>query len=89
MVISTSKGPAAHNTSCFELYFHSTYKNRWFLFPISHVYYGEYPLSFAASLGQEECVRLLLAKGANPNLQDTNGNTVMHMLVIHDKKVGT
>ncbi|XP_069120807.1 transient receptor potential cation channel subfamily V member 5-like isoform X4 [Argopecten irradians] len=51
-----------------------------------HVYFGEYPLSFAACLGQEECVRLLVAKGANPNLQDNNGNTVMHMLVIHDKK---
>ncbi|KAJ8300412.1 hypothetical protein KUTeg_021931 [Tegillarca granosa] len=51
-----------------------------------HVYLGEYPLSFAACLGQEECVRLLIAKGANPNVQDTNGNTVMHMLVIHDKK---
>ncbi|XP_067662338.1 transient receptor potential cation channel subfamily V member 5-like isoform X2 [Haliotis asinina] len=51
-----------------------------------HVYLGEYPLSFAACLGQEECVRLLLAKGADPNLQDNNGNTVMHMLVIHDKK---
>ncbi|OWF56105.1 transient receptor potential cation channel subfamily V member 5-like isoform X8 [Mizuhopecten yessoensis] len=51
-----------------------------------HVYLGEYPLSFAACLGQEECVRLLVAKGANPNLQDNNGNTVMHMLVIHDKK---
>ncbi|KAL8561177.1 hypothetical protein ACOMHN_029248 [Nucella lapillus] len=52
----------------------------------SYVYWGEYPLSFAACLGQEECVRLLLAKGADPNLQDTNGNTIMHMLVIHDKK---
>ncbi|XP_046567437.1 LOW QUALITY PROTEIN: transient receptor potential cation channel subfamily V member 5-like [Haliotis rubra] len=51
-----------------------------------HVYLGEYPLSFAACLGQEECLRLLLAKGADPNLQDNNGNTVMHMLVIHDKK---
>ncbi|XP_062582287.1 transient receptor potential cation channel subfamily V member 5-like isoform X4 [Saccostrea cucullata] len=51
-----------------------------------HVYFGEYPLSFAACLGQEECVRLLVAKGANPNVQDTNGNTVMHMLVIHDRK---
>nr|XP_022322061.1 transient receptor potential cation channel subfamily V member 5-like isoform X3 [Crassostrea virginica] len=51
-----------------------------------HVYLGEYPLSFAACLGQEECVRLLIAKGANPNFQDSNGNTVMHMLVIHDRK---
>ncbi|KAK3576059.1 hypothetical protein CHS0354_018328 [Potamilus streckersoni] len=50
-----------------------------------YAYFGEYPLSFAACLGQEECVRLLCAKGANPNLQDTNGNTVLHMLVIHDK----
>ena len=52
------------------------------------MYFGEFPLSFAACLGQEECARLLIAKGANPNLQDSNGNTVMHMLVIHDKKVG-
>ncbi|XP_053381357.1 transient receptor potential cation channel subfamily V member 5-like isoform X2 [Mercenaria mercenaria] len=51
-----------------------------------HVYFGEYPLSFAACLGQEECVRLLVAKGADPNLQDSNGNTVMHMLVIMDRK---
>ena len=52
-----------------------------------YTYWGEYPLGFAACLGQEECVRLLLAKGANPNLGDTNGNTVLHLLVIHDKKV--
>ena len=51
------------------------------------MYFGEYPISFAACLGQEECVRLLVAKGANPNLQDSNGNTTLHMLVIHDKKV--
>lgn len=49
-------------------------------------YWGEYPLGFAACLGQEECIRLLIAKGADPNLQDTNGNTVLHMLVVHDKK---
>ena len=29
----------------------------------------------------------MLAKGANPNAQDTNGNTCLHMLVIHDKLV--
>ncbi|XP_013397110.1 transient receptor potential cation channel subfamily V member 5 [Lingula anatina] len=50
------------------------------------LYFGEYPLSFAACLGQEECVRLLVAKGADPNLQDTNGNTALHMIVIHDRK---
>ncbi|CAG5117325.1 unnamed protein product [Candidula unifasciata] len=49
-----------------------------------NVYWGDYPLSFAACLDQEECVRLLVAKGADPNLQDANGNTVMHMLVIYD-----
>ncbi|KAK3087949.1 hypothetical protein FSP39_012710 [Pinctada imbricata] len=47
-----------------------------------YVYFGEYPLSFAACLGQEECVRLLIAKGANPNLQDTNGNTDMFDLLL-------
>lgn len=55
----------------------------------SYVYWGEYPLSFAACLGQEECYRLMLARGANPNNQDTNGNTVLHMLVIHNKLVSS
>nr|XP_018900825.1 PREDICTED: uncharacterized protein LOC109032930 [Bemisia tabaci] len=50
-----------------------------------YVYWGEYPLSFAACLGQEECFRLMLARGANPDNQDTNGNTVLHMLVIYEK----
>ncbi|KAL0119708.1 hypothetical protein PUN28_007863 [Cardiocondyla obscurior] len=50
-----------------------------------YVYWGEYPLSFAACLGQEECYRLLLARGADPDKQDTNGNTVLHMLVIYEK----
>ncbi|UYV79571.1 Nan [Cordylochernes scorpioides] len=50
-----------------------------------YVYWGEYPLCFAACLCQEECYRLLLAKGANPDLQDTNGNNVLHMLVIWEK----
>lgn len=53
----------------------------------SYVYWGEYPLAFAACLGQEECYRLVLAKGADPNGQDSNGNTVLHMLVIYDKAV--
>ncbi len=53
----------------------------------SYVYWGEYPLAFAACLSQEECYRLVLAKGADPNGQDMNGNTVLHMLVIYDKQV--
>ena len=32
-------------------------------------------------------MRYLLAKGACPNKQDTNGNTVLHIMVIHDKLV--
>ncbi|XP_044752853.1 transient receptor potential cation channel subfamily V member 5 [Coccinella septempunctata] len=52
-----------------------------------YVYWGEYPLTFAACLGQEESFRLILAKGADPNAQDTNGNTVLHLLVIYEKLV--
>ena len=48
------------------------------------VYWGEYPLCFAAVLNQEECYRLILAKGANHDLQDTNGNTTTHIMVIYD-----
>ena len=33
------------------------------------VYWGEYPLCFAGVLHQEECFRLILARGANPDLQ--------------------
>ncbi|XP_020623701.1 uncharacterized protein LOC110061212 [Orbicella faveolata] len=53
----------------------------------SNTYWGEYPLSFAASLGLEDMVRYLLVKGACPNKQDTNGNTVLHMMVIHNRMV--
>jgi hypothetical protein len=47
-------------------------------------YWGEYPLSFAAYLNQEEIVRFLIANGADPNKQDSNGNTVLHILIIND-----
>ncbi|CAG9853902.1 unnamed protein product [Phyllotreta striolata] len=50
-----------------------------------YVYWGEYPLSFAACLGQEESFRLILARGADPDAQDSNGNTVLHLLVIKEK----
>ena len=48
------------------------------------VSWGEYPLNFAAVLNQEECYRLILNKGANHDLQDTNGNTITHIMVIYD-----
>lgn len=50
-----------------------------------HVYWGEYPLSFAACLELEDCYRLLLVKKADPDIPDTNGNTVIHMTVIVNK----
>lgn len=50
-----------------------------------YVYWGEYPLTFAACLNQEECYRLMLARGANPDSQDTNGNTSLHLLTIYEK----
>lgn len=49
------------------------------------VYYGEYPLAFAACLGLESIYDYLINNGANPNLQDTYGNTVLHMTVIKNK----
>lgn len=52
-----------------------------------YVSWGEYPLSFAAVLGQEECYRLILSRGADHDLVDTNGNSVTHILVVHDNMV--
>ena len=52
-----------------------------------YFYYGEYPLSWAAVLNQVECVRLLIAYGANVNKEDSNGNTASHMLVISNNLV--
>uniref|UniRef100_A0A914YX26 Ion transport domain-containing protein n=1 Tax=Panagrolaimus superbus TaxID=310955 RepID=A0A914YX26_9BILA len=48
------------------------------------MYFGEYPLAFAACTNQLDCYRLLRAKRADPNQKDTNGNTVLHMTVIHE-----
>lgn len=50
-------------------------------------YYGEYPLAFAACFASKEIYDYLIDKGADPNLQDTNGNTVLHVLVINNKLV--
>ncbi|XP_019646231.1 PREDICTED: transient receptor potential cation channel subfamily V member 5-like [Branchiostoma belcheri] len=50
-----------------------------------YTYWGEYPLSFAACLEQKEMFNLLRKAGANPNLADNNGNTVLHHMVIQNK----
>ena len=54
-----------------------------------YAYYGEYPLAFAASFGHEEIYDYLINHGADPNLQDTFGNTVLHVLVINNNLVST
>lgn len=50
-----------------------------------YAYYGEYPASFAACFENEEMYDYLIRKGADPNRQDTFGNTVLHLCVIHNK----
>ncbi|OWF40586.1 transient receptor potential cation channel subfamily V member 6-like [Mizuhopecten yessoensis] len=48
-------------------------------------YYGEYPLAFATSYANEEIYDFLINHGADPDLPDSYGNTVLHVAVVADK----
>ncbi|CAH1784043.1 unnamed protein product [Owenia fusiformis] len=50
-----------------------------------YAYFGEYPLAFAACFGHEAIYDHLIHHGADPDLQDSFGNTVLHMLVIQNQ----
>ena len=49
-----------------------------------YVSWGEYAHNFAAVLNQEEIFRLILAKGGDCDLQDTNGCSASHIMVVYD-----
>ncbi|KAK3610627.1 hypothetical protein CHS0354_009090 [Potamilus streckersoni] len=49
-------------------------------------YDGEYPVSFAACFGHVDIYDYLIDHGADPDLQDSFGNTALHMVVITDQK---
>ena len=48
-------------------------------------YLGEYHSAWAASYANESIYNSILEKGANPDAQDTFGNTVLHMVVVWDR----
>lgn len=50
-----------------------------------YAYYGEYPASFAACFDSKDMYDYLIRNGADPNKQDTFGNTVLHLCIIHNK----
>ena len=50
-----------------------------------YAYYGEYPLSFAASIGNQKIYDLLIERGCDSSKADRFGNGVLHLAVIHNQ----
>lgn len=50
-------------------------------------YLGEYPLAWAACLGNETVYNKLLDFEADPNSQDNFGNMILHMVVVCNQLV--
>lgn len=64
------------------------FAKKWLLCSIKgYAYYGEYPLALAASFGNKDIYDLLIQYGADPNAQDSFGNTVLHIAVIQNSIV--
>ncbi|XP_071793459.1 transient receptor potential cation channel subfamily V member 5-like [Asterias amurensis] len=88
------------NVRCYGRFFRPDDQKAWCVDSLDHepfnlysntnyeglTYWGETPLTFAACLDLDHVFRSLWVKGADINAQDTNGNTVLHMMVLHDKK---
>jgi ankyrin repeat protein len=58
-----------------------------FFIEIRPLYWGELPFAFAVCRESKECFQTIIEHGANPDIQDTNGNSVLHMCVIHNRQV--
>ncbi|XP_038045399.1 transient receptor potential cation channel subfamily V member 6-like isoform X1 [Patiria miniata] len=88
------------NVRCYGRFFRPDDQKAWCVDSLEHehfilykktnyeglTYWGETPLTFAACLDLNHVFRSLWVKGCDINTQDTNGNTVLHMMVLQDKK---
>ncbi|CAF3001819.1 unnamed protein product [Rotaria socialis] len=72
-----------HNRAYLEQQLTSTASGRFFQ-EGRPCYYGETPLAFACCTNQWNIVEILLKFGASMDVVDSNGNTVLHLLVIRN-----
>jgi ankyrin repeat protein len=50
-------------------------------------YFGEYPLAWAAAVDDKMMYNSLIGCGADPNLQDSLGNMILHVVVARQRLV--